>query len=58
MTIRYNVKAEHIFKCKNKNNGISVLIHPRNIEKQYHLNLLLEFLLKYEVNFTALVCFN
>ena len=36
---------------KHKNNGTSVLILPRNVEKQYHENLHLDFLLKYEVNF-------
>ena len=35
---------------KHKNTGTSVLIHPRNIEKQYHENLL-GFLLKYGVHF-------
>ena len=38
---------------KHKNNGTSVLIHPRNIEKQYHEKLLLNFLLKYEVDFPS-----
>ena len=36
---------------KHKNNGSKVLILPRNVEKQYHENLLLDFLLKYEVSF-------
>ena len=46
MTITY-VERKH------KNNGTSVLIHPRNIEKQYHEKLLLNFLLKYEVDFPS-----
>ena len=29
----------------------SVLIHSQNVEKQYHWNILWEFLLKYEVDF-------
>ena len=36
---------------KHKNTGTIVLIHPQKVEKQYNKNFLLDFLLKYEVNF-------
>ena len=32
----------------------SVLLHSKNVEKQYHQNLVLDFLLKYEVDFPSL----
>ena len=38
---------------KHKNTGTSVLIYPRNNERQYHEDLLLDFLLKYEVDFSG-----
>ena len=38
---------------KYKNTGTSVLIYPRNNERQYHEDLLLDFLLKYEVDFSG-----
>ena len=35
---------------RHKNTGTSVLIHPQNLEKQYHDYLLLDFLLKYGIH--------
>ena len=38
---------------KHENTGTNVLIHPQNVEKQYHSKLILDFLWKYEVDFSG-----
>ena len=49
--LKGNVTITYI-EHKHKNTRTSVLIHPQNVDKQYHQNLL-NFFLKYEVHFSS-----
>ena len=55
ISLKGNITTTYI-ENKHKKTGTSVLIHPQNVEKYFlknknHWNLILDFLLIYEVDF-------
>ena len=51
ITLNGNITVAYIEHKHKKILEVSVLIHPQNVEKQYHQNLHLDVLLKYKVDF-------